>query len=467
LGFILQILPSIVDHRHVDRDIVDLLWVSTGAGKTEAYLGLVAFQLFHNRISKRTSDRDGVEVIMRYTLRLLTLQQFQRAARLILACEYIRLNDDYEVISGCKPFSLGLYVGQSMTPNSVRTGKNVDGFDNDYDLYEKLYKSGKKEYGNLELCGKTAEYAIYHWKNKKYLPEAQNPVQFLSCPWCGTEMGPDDFKPIAKNRFETWCSNPRCAFHRSPMPIQTVDDCLYDDSPSLLIGTVDKFAQLPFNEDMGALFGWRDGKIIGAPPSLIIQDELHLINGPLGSMVGLYEATMELMAVRGVKVTSSLQIDDLDKTEAKVVWNERPKIIASTATIRNADSQCRQLYDRKAIKFPATGVDITDSFFVRDRSDATNDKAYLGILCAGIGMKTSLKKVASSIMGLVSSEKEERRLTDYDPYWTIVSYFNTKRELGGAVTLFRDDIRNAVKDQRKSMMNEGSIGELHGGPFLD
>ena len=161
LGFILQILPSIVDHRHVDRDIVDLLWVSTGAGKTEAYLGLVAFQLFHNRISKRTSDRDGVEVIMRYTLRLLTLQQFQRAARLILACEYIRLNDDYEVISGCKPFSLGLYVGQSMTPNSVRTGKNVDGFDNDYDLYEKLYKSGKKEYGNPELCGKTAEYAIY------------------------------------------------------------------------------------------------------------------------------------------------------------------------------------------------------------------------------------------------------------------------------------------------------------------
>ena len=108
-------------------------------------------------------------------------------------------------------------------------------------------------------------------------------------------------------------------------------------------------------------------------------------------------------------------------------------------------------------------MDITDSFFVRDRSDATNDKAYLGILCAGIGMKTSLKKVASSIMGLVSSEKEERRLTDYDPYWTIVSYFNTKRELGGAVTLFRDDIRNAVKDQRKSMMNEGSIGELHGG----
>jgi hypothetical protein len=467
LGFILQSIPSIVDRKHPDRNAIDLLWVSTGAGKTEAYLGLVAFQMFHNRVKHLAGENDGVEVVMRYTLRLLTLQQFTRAARLIFACEYIRLNDGYDVLHDCKPFSLGLYVGQSMTPNKVRTGMTRDGLSNDYDLYEKLYKRDRWTYSDLEWCSSTAEYAIGSWESKGKLPMAQNPVQFLSCPWCGTPMKANDFQIVkinsSRSDFVTRCSNVRCTFHNSPMPIQTVDECIYDNPPSFLIGTVDKFAQLPFSEDMSSLFGWRNGKIVGMPPSLIIQDELHLINGPLGSMVGLYEATMELLSLRGTKISGAVTMDELARTETRVVYGERPKMIASTATIRNADAQCRQLYDRLAIKFPATGTDITDSFFVRDRFDVENEKAYVGILCAGIGMKTSLKRTTSGIMERMSTESKARSLDEYDPYWTIVSYFNTRRELGGAVTLFRDDIRNDVCTLRPSMMDESSIGELHGG----
>ncbi len=468
LGFILQNLCGVADETHEDRELVDLLWIPTGGGKTEAYLGLVAFRFFLDRLKGDVKEKDGVEVMMRYTLRLLTLQQFQRAARLILACEHIRLADDFPWLEGCSPFSVGLYVGQSTTPNKVTTGYTEEGYDNDYDLYEKVYKTDKKEYGHLEWCQTTAEYALEYWKRKHELPEKQNPVQILRCPWCGEEFTPKDYEITEDVDIKITCSNEICLFHRNPLPIKMIDSPILDDPPSLVIGTVDKLAQLPFKEDLGNIFGWRDGRPVGEPPSLIIQDELHLINGPLGSMVGIYESTIDYLSSRGMMLEGSLEdlyIEDIDPERYSIDWEKRPKIIASTATIRNAKSQCQELYNRRSVRFPAPGTKIYDSFFVNEREDRVDDKAYVGLMCQGIGMKTSFKRTVSDVLknGSRYRSLEDVPQKSFDPYWTVVSYFNTKKELGRGVTLLRADVLDRVKDDRPSIINEKSIGELHGG----
>lgn len=303
----------------------------------------MAFIMFLRRLRKEAGDADGVEVIMRYTLRLLTIQQFQRATRLISACEYIRKIDGYIELKGSKPFSIGLYVGQNTTPNWTSTCKEVEGLKDDYNLFEKLYKKDDKKYSNLELCGHTAEYAIMSWtKNEEHkLPKTENPVQILFCPWCGSKLSHKEYViDRNKKQMDVHCGNKRCPFSRKDMPLTifTVDDSIINNPPSLLIGTVDKFAQLTFKTDIGRLFGWQNSKQVGRPPSLIIQDELHLINGPLGSMVGLYEATIDFLSSTGLKtnIPPHATIQDLNPNFMKIEWKSRPKIIASTATIRNA-----------------------------------------------------------------------------------------------------------------------------------
>jgi len=471
MAFILQSLPSIANQKHEHRDYLDLLWVPTGGGKTEAYLGLVAFLLFLSRIRKEVGDNDGVEVIMRYTLRLLTIQQFQRASRMILACEYIRKVDQYDELIDCKPFSIGLYVGQNTTPNKITTGKRLQGYSDDYHLFEKLYKPDRKKYKDLEFCGHTAEYALIFWEQKEDHPlkSTENPVQILNCPWCGQELTYKNYHLNRDNRKITInCSYDRCPFSRTDLPlnIRTVDQTILDNPPSFLIGTVDKFAQLTFKPRIGRLFGWHQGKRVGKPPSLIIQDELHLINGPLGSMVGLYEASIDFLSTTEIKANGieNTTIDYINPNDMNVVWESRPKIIASTATIRNAERQCQNLYDRIAKKFPSPGTHISDSFFVKEKKDDENNKTYVGIFCSGIGMKTTKKRTVSNTLIRVADHQING--TDwrfFDPYWTIVSYFNSKRELGGAVTLMRDDVRTNVESKRQSIKSEESIGELHGG----
>ncbi len=463
MAFILQVIPSL-SREKIDRDTVDLLWAPTGSGKTEAYLGLIAFTLFLNRIRGKAKQGDGLEVMMRYTLRLLTIQQFQRAARLIVACEHIRKWDRYKILNNCKPFSIGLYVGQNTTPNKISTNKRDGRYADDYHLY-KAHKND--EYNEFDECKGTAEFALVQWREKGSLPEESNPVQILNCPWCGQELTHRDYKIINREKMEIYCSFNKCPFSREDMPLRIypVDQSIMDDPPSLLIGTVDKFAQLPFNPKIGRLFGWDRGKRIGHPPTLIIQDELHLINGPLGSMVGLYEASIDYLSCEGLRALDieNATMDGLTQ-EKKIECKTKPKIIASTATIRNADRQCRNLYDRKAKQFPPPGLTISDSFFVKERADNRDDKSYVGIYCPGIGMKTTNKRCLSVLLSENAKFRDEGvEGSLFDPYWTIVSYFNSRRELGGAVSLIRDDVRTNVRDVRPSIESENSLVELHGG----
>ena len=397
LAFILMNLKSMYDKDCNEREIVDLIWFPTGGGKTEAYLGLSAYTIFVRRLLNK--EDKGTAILMRYTLRLLTAQQYQRAAAMICSCDYIRSKN--EVLFGKNRISIGLWVGGDTTPNKMEDAVKK---------YEKLTQ-GEKE----------------------------NPFVILKCPWCGAEMGPvqngktqevKGYKKIVgprkKAKIVFRCSNTaqHCHYSEVDLPLHVVDDNIYSETPTLLLGTVDKFAMLPFKPEAQPIFGYVNGQKI-TTPDLIIQDELHLISGPLGSMVGHYETMIsELCTFR----TQSGEI--------------KPKIIASTATISRAKEQCHALYGcekEDVFQFPPSGLDAGDSFFAKE-DKTSNGRLYVGVLAAGSSSDatTSIRLFSSLLYAAKAIEVSDEK--DRDPYWTNVGYFNSIRELGQASTWIRADI---------------------------
>jgi hypothetical protein len=447
LAFILLNLPALADRKHRDRDVADLLWFPTGGGKTEAYLGLTAFALAHRRIRPPIAGHQndaGVTVLMRYTLRLLTVQQFQRAATLICACEYLRAA---EGALGRERFSIGLWVGRSATPNTY---------------------SDPQGYGAKQALERLAQDELPR-------RDGGSPVQLLHCPWCGAplthkEPGATMEKPITgtyvadddAERVDIYCPDDTCDFSpgaSAGIPAHTVDDQVYRNIPSLVIATVDKFAQMPFNGRTQALFGRvdrhcpRHGYLTAAgthpmshrgtravpatevtsvplsePPDLIIQDELHLISGPLGTLVGLYETAVDIL--------SSVAI------EGRQVG---PKVIASTATIRRSEQQIGALFRRRAAVFPPPGIESTDSWFGREVPlDADPGRLYLGVCAPGKSVKTALVRVYAALLSRAKALHDADAPTA-DPYMTLVGYFNSLRELGGALRLIEDDVPGRIR----------------------
>jgi len=403
IAFMLMCIGSIENPLDETRLMVDLLWFPTGGGKTEAYLGLTAFTIFLRRF-KHKERGSGVAVLMRYTLRLLTIQQFQRAATLIMACENIRRSmSDHRL--GHDPISLGLWVGGSATPNSLKDAKSA--------LLELVD-------GERVLEG--------------------NPFQILSCPWCGKKLSPRDYQVSSSMKIQ--CSNRDCDFS-SGMPLFLVDEDIYSNSPSLLIGTVDKFARMPWMAQVSELFG--RGKKNVLPPELIIQDELHLISGPLGTLVGLYETAVDILC----------QKDGIP-----------PKIIASTATIRRAGEQCKGLFNRSLTQFPPSALDARDTFFSKQVSqDEKPGRLYIGVNAPGKSMKTALLRIYAVLLQKIYTHQGDLNLRD--PYWTLVGYFNSMRELGGAVRLAEDDVRERIRvlamreDGDKKVRYLNNIAELN------
>jgi hypothetical protein len=376
LGFLLLAMESTLDREHVDREVMDLLWFPTGGGKTEAYLGLVAMVAFHRRlVGERPDDGAGVACIMRYTLRLLTTQQFIRAAATLCACEAIRrgtVDAGYRPRLGTVPFSLGLWVGGDATPNTRK-----DAFEN-----------------------RGSQFAA-------------SPKQLVKCPCCASDLIYVQQRSADPIRVE--CRTAGCALSKAPIPVWTVDEDIYEQRPTMLLGTVDKFAQIVRKEESSALFG------VGSPmqPQLILQDELHLIAGPLGTLVGLYEAAIDIiLSVNG----------------------RRPKIVGSTATIRRAQDQVRALFDRDTCQFPPPGLDAEDSGFAVVESQAPG-RRYIGLTTAGRSAKFTLQAVSASLLNAAAHALSEDKR---DPYWTLLAYFNSLRELGGALVLMQDDVSDTL-----------------------
>ncbi|RIV25466.1 helicase [Fibrisoma montanum] len=395
------------------RNLVDLIWFPTGGGKTEAYLALTAFTIVARRVQHPDPKAyEGVSVLMRYTLRLLTAQQFERASRLIVALEFMRrhLVKEGDKSLGELPISIGMWVGAASTPNK--------------------YTDAQKGFSDL-----TEAIAKANQSKQAVDPTQRNPFPVQSCPWCGcdtvtktpsNQQWAAGYKAL-NNLFQTFCRNSRCAF-RQEIPVYFVDEQVYEKRPTLLFATVDKFAQLPHVKDGYKLFNAETGPSL--PPDLIIQDELHLLSGPLGSLVGLFESVVDMLCSKNGRV---------------------PKIVASTATTRNTAQQIRMLYDREVNIFPAPGITYDDNFF--SYVQKTSLRRHIGFMPTGkTGLNTQVKLLAHLLLARAEllmdlkrehPDPEAQRLID--PYWTVVSYYNSLKDVGKAYNQVGSEIHDALR----------------------
>ena len=426
LAFLLLNLKGIVDPDAADRRTVDLLFFPTGGGKTEAYLGLAAFTLIHRRLRTGVGGviprYAGVTVLMRYTLRLLTLDQLARATALMCALELIRKENVKEL--GTWPFEIGLWVGSGATPNYM--GKPGD------------------EYGVV--------FKVLQFKQGK---TKRPPVPLAKCPWCGAELQPDCFSihPDLDNAEELRisCLGEGCDFTGDQMlPVHMVDEPIYKRLPSFLIATVDKYAAMPWKGEVAKLFGRvksykRGVGFLGdcdgetgiemdsylPPPDLIIQDELHLISGPLGTIAGLYETA----------------IDHLCHDSQ----GRAPKIVSSTATVRRATEQICALFGRGTVHiFPPPGPDRKDSFFaVTVPASQVPARRYIGVAAQGRSAKRVLLKTYLALMSAAAKLYKDCQGASVpenpaDPYMTMLGYFSSLRELGGTRRLMEDELTSRL-----------------------
>lgn len=398
LAFFLLNLESLINEDSDDRNnIVDLLWFPTGGGKTEAYLAITAFTIISRRILFG-ENADGVSVIMRYTLRLLTAQQFERATKLILSLDFLRRNFqvENEFFFGNEKVSIGMWVGASTTPNSYKDAQKIGKSIND-----EIVKLNNKKEGNYQK---------------------KNTFPITNCSWCGcnlvtkNKIGNFDLGYKATDKaFSTQCLNPSCAFN-AELPIYFVDDKIYQNPPTLLFATVDKFAMLSHREEGHKLFNSQEENKL--PPDLIIQDELHLLSGPLGSITGLYESIVEMLSTKE---------------------NRKPKIITSTATTRNTEQQVAMLYGNRSLNiFPPMGVTYNDNFFsyVSDESK----RKHIGFMPTGkTALNSQIRILGNLLLARIElfkyfREKEqltrEEAISKEDNFWTIVSFYNSLRDVG-------------------------------------
>ena len=387
LAFILQCLPSFIDEKSEDRDLVDLLYFPTGGGKTEAYLALSAFLIFWRRL-QYPEGYGGVNIIIRYTLRLLSAQQFERATKLILACEFIRKNHKD---LGNERITIGFWVGGSTIPNKI---KSTDKKGAENRLSETLDRLNK----NLPTI---------------------NPFQLSNCQWCNTKIigkteaiaNPSIGHRISRNHLTSHCLNPNCEYseHKNGLPIVLVDEDIYENPPTMLFATVDKFAQLAWKGEATSLFNSKnDNDNDNRKPEFIIQDELHLLSGPLGSLVGLFENV----------------ILSLCTTE-----KQKPKIIVSTATIKNVEEQVKGLYSRQVQIFPQNATNADDTFFSKTLQESK--RRYVGILPTGkTQTMATLRLNAALLFARLELWKNNADKTNADQFWTILSYFKSLKHIG-------------------------------------
>lgn len=458
LAFVLLNLDSLTrpghPHRGTGREaLVDLLFFPTGGGKTEAYLGLAAYTFALRRLqgtlgsgAEARSGEAGVGVLMRYTLRLLTAQQFQRAAALVSACEVLRREEFARDIRwGATPFRIGMWVGTSVSPN--------------------WFDEAKEQIADARESASDKHARV---------------LQVLTCPWCGSGLTARSHMEYdeGRRRVLLYCprgeGDDRCPFSRREapgegIPVLTVDEEIYRFAPALLIATVDKFAQLPWNGYAGLLFGrvtemcprhgYRHddldaktgcgsrhnarGELPGVtaqpvtrlrPPDLIIQDELHLISGALGTTVGLFEAAVDQLC------TWSFTDNQGRRHESG------PKIIASTATTKRAADQVRGVFARKVAVFPPQVLDVGDTFFSRqvELSRDNPGRRYLGVCAHGTRLKAAEIRVAEILL-LAGQHLFDEYGRPADPYMTLVGYFNATRELAGMRRYMDDDIATRVR----------------------
>lgn len=427
LAFLLMNVKSTFEQQdRYHKDVVDLIWFPTGGGKTEAYLALTALTIIsRRRRSSDTSKTRGVSVIMRYTLRLLTSQQFERASYLICALEFMRTNRALAANLGEVPITIGQWIG-----NSKREQWD--------------HRNGKwGRYNNMPASERAC---------------ATNPHPVTYCPWCGGKLVGNSNAEFGYIRYnQVKCLNRNCHFFDG-LPIFYVDEALYNNPPTLLFATVDKLAQI-YKTEPAKLLGRGTDTM---SPDLIIQDELHLISGPLGSMVGFFESIVEKMAGKDGRI---------------------PKIIASTATTRNTDKLVKSLYARDVRIFPAQGITYDDNYFSHVENESL--RRHIAICPQGYPVKAEIRVIAQLILARISMLKfylaelgvdlkdtkavnqaisnDQKLNTELDNYWSLVLYYNSLKDLGRTRSRISGEIFENLRYQKRYMHIPASLNFVWSG----
>jgi len=441
IAFVLAMLPRFVERRaelegDSRPDWVSVIWMPTGGGKTEAYLGLAAFVILWERMAIHRKDpkaASSMKVLMRYTYRLLTVQQVSRAASLVCALELIRRNNAN--MFGGQEIRIGAWLGGSVTPNSRKAAVSQ---------LRSLTTRARRDRGTRFLL--------------------------VRCPWCGTAMNDSDGRPVGykaepvgnESRVIAFCPDSTCDFHlrkevsargnvvNRGIPFLEVDEDLYAMPPDFVIGTIDKTARIPWKPEAQSLFGLnhrRNGadakKRQSEPPALFIQDELHLISGPLGTIDGVFEILLEEFCTQS--------------------GGRPPVYVAATATTKNFEGQAAALYRRPARLVPPPGLSIDDSFFARRDAEGPG-KVYVGVCATGSmsGLDTQ-----TAVLGSLSYHAAvlgtERFGATTDPWWSNVVFFSSRKALGLLSAASTTSLGQRIK-QYRALSGRRSGRKISGGP---
>lgn len=437
-----------------DRNIVDIIYFPTGGGKTEAYLGVIVFHCFFDRVRGKKA---GVTAWTRFPLRLLTIQQTQRVADVIGAAELVRRSHPDPRLSGkdVDGFAVGYFVGQEATPNELTPPRQGDPPD-------------------------------HNWSTANDPEARQRWKKIVKCPGCRTATVRVDFDPDTVRLIHR-CANPGCPFPEGMLPVHVIDNEIYRYLPSVVVGTIDKLASLGNQRKLSLILGQVTGRCVkhgyynskccqkectdstrlrpGPPagisgPTLFVQDELHLLKEGLGTFDSHYETFLQVLL--------------------RSFGQDMPvKIIASSATIEAFGRQVRHLYGREARVFPGPGPTLNESFYAK--TFEYPQRLFVGVLPhnktifnAVLELIQYYHEEIEKLLGLSASDPnpfggqirpgtpEWQRLLD--PYVTSLTYFSATRELNSIHTDLDAHVNNELTQAGFSPLR---IAELSGSTTTD
>jgi hypothetical protein len=461
--FIVSLLPDIIsEERDMDdsehsRDIADLLYFPTGGGKTEAYLALIVFTALFDR---RRGKEFGISTMMRFPLRLLTLQQFQRVVEIMIHADEVRKTAGY----GGDPLSAGFFTGN--TKNSVKglLEAEFDGWYPSYPQDSEILETNKKK---LQEFAKRWNQVDGHDLQQLSRGDYRTVEQ---CPLCKSDI--ELVFDTESARIEHRCSADADVCDRGKLNVNVTDIDIYRGVPTILVGTQDKLAAIGYNYRFRTLAGYvthrcpehgythsgdecQLGRFCGRDepetrgdegglepvnpydvvPTLSLQDELHLVNEDLGTFESHYYAAYE---------------QHLEwASESRGLGFSEPKKIAATATIEESDNQIKHLYGGKdAIRFPAKGPDYRESAYTTIDKSRTQ-RYYIGVTPWNRSQINSVVRLLElhqrRIQTWLSAPSESLKKFDFDElsdpdefekllshYYTLVTYVISKFE-GGRV----------------------------------
>jgi hypothetical protein len=451
LCFMLSVVPSVLSERAEDARKAHLLWFPTGGGKTEAVMGVVVFAMFLERLRGRAF---GVTSWMRFPLRLLTFQQMQRYVDLVIAADEVRSEHSATIKAlASAPFTIGYFGGRRNSPNDLRYVPDDLGMTRD--LFVRLRERLGRNPNAIDVLLDTEGEELF-----------QRLLLVGDCLYCGKEGSVRIVGDV-----ETLSLRHRCTSCKRTLPVLSVDDDIYCELPTVLVGTLDKLATIGFRIGFRTLLGKSDGRCEkhgfgtfgkclkasyggcshadwrpfpkGMRPyggiSILFQDELHLINEQLGCFDAHYE---------------SLLMSLCEETSGRP-----PVVIAASATIEGAEHQLQHLYDAEEARFPGEGPRLRESFYAAETSDL--QRTFVGIRPSNLAHLDTTMSLATFLFEEIGDLRNHRarmetfypsvRVLSNDDYEAlidrhslVVSYVNSKREGQNIRRSMDEQVRDAL-----------------------